>query len=50
MVRIYLSDGKQHDVPWDTVLMACEPRYEHFGGLTSHSKELTKRWDEEGFR
>jgi hypothetical protein len=46
MVRIYLSDGRQLDVAWDVVLMACEPLYEHYGGLTQESKELTKRWTE----
>jgi hypothetical protein len=44
LVRVYLSDGRYLDVAWDTVLMACEPRYEHYGGLTAASKALTKRW------
>jgi hypothetical protein len=44
LVRLYLSDGKHVDVAWDTVLMACEPLYEHYCGLTEESKALTKRW------
>lgn len=44
LVRIYLSNGRSADVAWDTVLMACEPLYEHYGGLTAASKALTKRW------
>jgi hypothetical protein len=44
LVRVYLSDGKYLDVAWDTVLMACEPLYEHYGGLTQESKALTTRW------
>ena len=46
LVRIYLSDGRQLDIAWDVVLMACEPLYEHYGGLTQESKELTRRWAE----
>ena len=38
--RIYLSNRTAYLVPWDTVLMACEERYEHFGGLTSASKRV----------
>jgi hypothetical protein len=44
LARIYLSDGSQYDVAWDVVLMACEPAYEHYGGLTAKGKELTKKW------
>lgn len=44
LARIYLSDGRRMDVAWDTVLMACEPLYEHFGGLTEQSRELAHRW------
>jgi len=44
IVRVYLSNGGNLDVAWDTVLMACEPLYEHYGGLTTASKILTKRW------
>lgn len=44
LVRIYFPNGKFLDVAWDTVLMACEPRYEHYGGLTEESKALTKDW------
>ncbi len=43
-VRIYLSNNTANDVLWDTVLMACEPNYEHFGGLTSKSKKIAKQW------
>jgi hypothetical protein len=32
-VRVYLDNSTAYDVPWDTVLMVCEPRYEHYGGL-----------------
>jgi hypothetical protein len=42
LVRIYLSDDRHYDVAWDTVLMACEPLYEHYGGLTEDSKRLTE--------
>jgi len=42
-VRIQLNNGYVYDVPWDTVLMACEKNYEHFGGLTSKSQELVER-------
>lgn len=44
LVRLYFSNDKCVDVAWDTVLMACEPRYEHYGGLTEESKALTKEW------
>jgi hypothetical protein len=44
LARVYLSNGKQHDIAWDTVLMACEPRYEHYGGLTEQSRDLTREW------
>ena len=43
MVRVFMSDGKKIDVAWDVVLMACEPRYEHYGGLTQESKALVSR-------
>lgn len=33
IVRIYCDDKSSYDVAWDTVLMACESRYEHFGGM-----------------
>jgi hypothetical protein len=46
IVRVYLSDGRQYDVLWDTVLMACEPLYEHYGGLTPQARELTRLWAE----
>ena len=43
-VRIYLSNETAYDVPWDTVLMACEKKYEHFGGLTRESKKIVNEW------
>lgn len=42
-VRLYLNNGQTFDVPWDTVLMACEPRYQYFGGLTKQSKRQTEK-------
>lgn len=52
LVRIYFADGSRQDIAWDTVLMACEPLYEHFGGLTEKSRNLTAAWcsSEAGFR
>src|SRR5436305_6136622 len=44
LVRVFMSDGRTFDVAWDVVLMACEPRYEHYGGLTQESKALVSRW------
>lgn len=44
MVRVFMSDGSKFDVAWDVVLMACEPRYEYYGGLTEESKALVNRW------
>ncbi|MCD4780547.1 MAG: hypothetical protein K8S27_08385 [Candidatus Omnitrophica bacterium] len=32
-IRIYFDNNAVNDVCWDTVLMACEPRYEHYGGF-----------------
>jgi hypothetical protein len=43
-LRVSLSNGAIYDVPWDTVLMACEEKYEHFGGLTSESKQIVNEW------
>ncbi len=43
MIRVYFNNFTAVDVVWDTVLMACEKRYEHFGGLTKKSKEIIKR-------
>lgn len=43
-VHIYFSDNAVYEIPWDTVLMACEPRYEHFGGLTDTSKNIVAEW------
>jgi hypothetical protein len=42
-VRVYLGTHAFF-VPWDTVLMACERRYEHFGGLTEKSRRLTLQY------
>lgn len=46
LVRVHLSDGKVLEVAWDTVLMACEPLYEHYGGLTEESRKLTRAGEE----
>lgn len=32
-LRIYLNNHAVYDVAWDTVLMACEKRYEWYGGI-----------------
>ncbi len=48
VVRVYLDNGEIYDVAWDMILMACEPAYEHFGGLTEDSKEFISRWFEGG--
>lgn len=40
VVRVYFNNCSAYDVPWDTLLMACEKAYEHFGGLTSISKKI----------
>ncbi len=42
VVRLRWADGIVQDVPWDSVLMGCEPRYEHFGGLTEESRRFTR--------
>ena len=42
LTRVYFNNGKSMDVAWDTVLMACEPEYEHFGGLTAESQKQTR--------
>jgi len=39
-VYIYLSNDTAFEVPWDTVLMMCEPRYEWFGGHTERSMDI----------
>jgi hypothetical protein len=44
LARVYLSDGRHCDVAWDTVLMACEPLYEHYGGLSKAAQEMTQGW------
>jgi hypothetical protein len=43
-VKICLNNNAVYETPWDTVLMACEERYEHFGGLTEKSKEITNKY------
>lgn len=43
-VRVALDNGEAYTVPWDTVLMACEPQFEYFGGLTLESRAMTQRW------
>ena len=49
LISVLLSDGRLYLVAYDTVLMACEPLYEYFGGLTDASKARTKAWwDEHG--
>lgn len=37
-LRLRMSDDTAYDVAWDTVLMACEPRYEWYGGLPEKVK------------
>lgn len=39
-VRLELVSGEVFDILWETVLMACEPRYEHFGGLIPRNKHI----------
>lgn len=50
VVRATFTDGTKGDIAWDTVLMACEPRYEHYGGLTEESTKLTESWARRGRR
>jgi hypothetical protein len=45
-VRVCLSNDAVYEIPWDTVLMACEKRYEHFGGLTNESRLVVSEWQE----
>jgi hypothetical protein len=42
--RVLFENGAVHLVGWDLILMACEPRYVHFGGFTEHSQRLTALW------
>jgi hypothetical protein len=44
MLRVRLPDGSVYLVAWDVILMACEPRYVHFGGFTEYSKRTTQKW------
>jgi len=46
LLRVRLPDGSVYLVAWDVILMACEPDYVHFGGLTEYSKSTTKEWYE----
>lgn len=50
VVRVTFSDGTKGDMVWDTVLMACEPSYEHYGGLTKESRALTREWANRSYR
>jgi hypothetical protein len=43
-VRVVLDNGDGYTVPWDTVLMACEPQFQYFGGLTLKSRSMTEKW------
>lgn len=47
-VKIFLNNGTAFLVPWDTVLMSCEKRYEHFGGLTKESRRIVNEYHESG--
>ena len=40
VARVYLSNDCAVEVAWDTVLMACEPAYEHFGGFSTRGRTL----------
>jgi len=39
VLRVYMKDNTVYDVVWDTVLMACEPRYQWFGGLLKEERD-----------
>ncbi len=39
---VCLSNGNAYQIAWDTVLMACEPRYEWYGGLPDELKAIVK--------
>ncbi len=43
-IKIILNNNVAYTVPWDTVLMACEPNYEHFGGLTTNSNRIVNNF------
>ena len=47
-MKVFLNDNSVYVVAWDTVLMACEKNYEHFGGLTENSKRTVYEWFENG--
>jgi len=39
-INIYLSDARVFQIAWDSVLIAGEPQYEHFGGFSLESKKF----------
>ncbi len=41
-LRIRMNDDTAYDVAWDTVLMACEPCYEWYGGLPTKVYECQR--------
>jgi hypothetical protein len=43
MAAIFLNDRSMFHVPWDTVLMACEPLCGHFGGLARNGFKKVAR-------
>ncbi len=43
-IRVWFHDGSIRDINWDSVLMACEPKYEHYGGFTVNSRQVTETW------
>jgi hypothetical protein len=43
VVRLYMNDRTAYDVCWDTVLMACEPKYEWYGGFPDYIKALLRK-------
>jgi hypothetical protein len=43
-VRVVLDNSAAYTVPWDTVLMACEPQFKYFGGLTLKSRDMVDKW------
>ncbi len=47
-VKIYLSNKSAYVVPWDTVFMFCEKKYDQFGGWTKESKKITRKYFQSG--
>jgi hypothetical protein len=43
-LQLTLEGGSLYIVAWDTILMACEPDYEYFGGLTDFFKTHSRMW------